>query len=290
MITIRKLSSSEFPSALEEIPDPPEELWLRGELPDEDENVFLSVVGSRKYSRYGKDVCEKIIFGLRGYPVVIVSGLALGIDSIAHRAAIDAGLKTLAIPGSGLDPAVIYPRANAALADEIVTRGGALLSEFEPRFRATEWSFPKRNRLMAGISKAVLVIEAEEKSGTLITARLALDYNRDVFAVPGDVFSPSSAGTNRLIREGAALISESGDVLRALGFEPSAEAGRENGDLLKDASAAERALWELISEPISKEELFRESGLAIQEFNTAISLLEINGLITEELGEIRRKA
>jgi DNA processing protein len=246
------------------------------------------VVGSRKYSRYGKEACEKLISGLRGYPVVIVSGLALGMDGIAHRAALDAGLKTIAVPGSGIDPSIIHPRTNFNLSEEIISRGGALLSEFEPNFHATMWSFAQRNRIMAGLSKAVLIIEAEDRSGTLITARLALEYNRDVLAVPGEIFSPNASGTNRLIRQGATPITGSEELLRALGFEPEDDT-RQGYDILTDASPDEQKLWEILSEPFSRDELIQASGFSIQDFNTALSMLEIKGLITEELGEIRRK-
>ncbi|MFA5841938.1 MAG: DNA-processing protein DprA [Candidatus Paceibacterota bacterium] len=287
MIQIRKLSPSSFPSALREIADPPKELWLRGELPDETENVFLTVVGSRKYSRYGKEACEKLITGLRGYPIVIVSGLALGMDGIAHRAALDTGLKTVAVPGSGIHPDVIHPRTNFQLAEEIIKTGGAILSEYEPEFRATIWSFPRRNRIMVGLSKAVLVIEAEEKSGTLITARLALDYNRDVLTVPGEIFSPNASGTNRLIRQGATPVTSSEELLRELGFEPNNGMGPDY-NVLTDATPDEQKLWGILSEPFERNELLTASGLSIQDFNTALTLLEIKSLITEELGEIRR--
>lgn len=289
MIKIKKLSPQSFPSALREIADPPRELYLRGELPDENEYVFLTVVGSRKYSRYGKEACEKLIAGLRGYPIVIISGLALGMDGIVHRAALDNNLPTIAVPGSGIHPNVIHPRTNSQLAEEILKAGGAILSEYEPEFRPTIWSFPRRNRIMAGLSKAVLIIEAEDKSGTLVTARLALEYNRDVLAVPGEIFSPNASGTNRLIRQGATPITSSEELLRALGFEPN-ENTAPNSDTLSDASPDEQELWKLLSESMERNELMTESGLSIQDFNTALSLLEIKGLITEELGEIRRKS
>lgn len=287
MIQIIKLHPDSFPSALREIADPPKELYLRGELPDENEHVFLTVVGSRKYSRYGREACEKLIAGLRGYPIVIISGLALGMDGIAHRAALDTGLKTIAVPGSGISPQIIHPRTHFNLSEEIVSSGGALLSEFEPNFHATLWSFAQRNRIMAGLSKAVLIIEAEDRSGTLITARLALEYNRDVLAVPGEIFSPNAAGTNRLIRQGATPITGSEELLRALGFEPD-DAPMSGYDILSDATPDEKKLWEILSESMERNELMSESELSIQDFNTALSLLEIKGLITEELGEIRR--
>src|SRR3990167_3247100 len=155
---IKKLPKNKFPKALLEIPQPPLDLWITGEMPDE-KLVHLCVVGPRKFTSYGKEACEKIIAGLKGYPIVIVSGLAMGIDAIAHQKALSVGLKTLVFPGSGLSKEAIYPKTNVKLAEEIVRRGGCLISEFEPNFKATLWSFPRRNRLMAGISKTVLIIK-----------------------------------------------------------------------------------------------------------------------------------
>ena len=212
------METSDIPHLLKEISDPPKQLYIRGILPSEDEYKFLTVIGSRKFSTYGKQVCEHLIRGLAGYPIVIVSGLALGIDSIAHQAALDNHLTTIAVPGSGLDDSVLYPASNRGLAQNILRAGGCLLSEFEPTFKATNWSFPQRNRVMAGIAHATLVIEAENTSGTRITARLATDYNREVFAVPGSIFSPASEGTNELIREGATPVTRAEDILDFFGF------------------------------------------------------------------------
>src|SRR5574344_927429 len=199
---IEILENENIPEMLREIPDCPDKLYIKGKLPSQDSKL-LCVVGSRKYTSYGKDVCEKLISGLRGYDITIVSGLALGIDSIAHKTALDSGLKTIAVPGSGLDESVLYPSTHKQLAEKILENGGALISEFEPNFRATPYSFPQRNRIMAGISHAVLVIEAETKSGTLITSKFATEYNRDVLTVPGSIFSKNSEGPNMLIRLGA---------------------------------------------------------------------------------------
>jgi len=215
---LRKLLKNEYPRQLLEIPQPPKELWIMGELPPSN-FVYLCIVGSRKHTSYGKDSCQKLIAGLKGYPIAIVSGFAFGIDTIAHQSAIDANLPTIVFPGSGLSNNRIYPRTNFNMVQKILSSGGCFISEFEPNFKATPWAFPMRNRLMAGISKAVLIIEAEEKSGTLITARLATDYNKDVFALPGSIFSTSSKGANKLIRQGAVPITSSSDILEALGFE-----------------------------------------------------------------------
>ncbi len=281
-----RLKPEQFPKSLLEIPQVPKMLYVRGKLPQED-LIYLAVVGSRKYTSYGKDICEKLIKGLKGYPIVIVSGLAIGIDSIAHRAALDTGLITISFPGSGLDNSVIYPRTNIRLAQEIIDKGGCLISEMEPQERATIYSFPQRNRLMAGISKAVLIIEAEEKSGTLITARMALDYNRDVLAVPGSVFSQNSKGANRLIHQGATPITTSEELLEALGFEIERE---EKNDKEKyfDCGKDEIKIIELLREPMERDDLIRESGLPIGEANALLSIMEIKELIKEELGEIRK--
>lgn len=282
---IRKLPKEEFPSALLEIPQPPKNLWIIGELPPDD-LIYLCVVGSRRYTSYGKEICEKIIAGLKGYPVAIVSGFAMGIDTIAHKKALAVGLKTLVFPGSGLDKKAIFPKTNTYMMEEIVDSGGCFVSEFEPDFKATHWSFPMRNRLMAGISKATLIIEAEEKSGTLITARLATEYNRDVLAVPGSVFSSNSKGTNRLLRQGATPITSVEDVLQALGFEQEKDDNKQK-KLFEDISKEEKRVIELLREPLSKDELLRMMKMQTSDANALISAMEIRGLIKEELGEIR---
>lgn len=283
---IRKLLPSEFPSLLAEIPDPPKTLYLRGSLPDENRYKYLSVVGTRKYTSYGKDAITKIISELAGYPVAIVSGLALGIDSIAHRAALDAGLPTIAVPGSGIDDRVIYPAQHLELARRILREGGALLSEYAPDFRATLWSFPKRNRIMAGMCHATLVVEAEKKSGTLITSRLATDYNRDVLTIPGSIFSSTSEGPHMLIRLGATPVTSGRDVLEALHIEgadfPSEKATS------SDCSPEELAILELLREPLPRDELVERLSLPAMEINMLLSLLEIKALVRERLGKIHR--
>jgi len=286
MEDIYKLKSEQFPKSLLEIPQIPDVLYIRGKLPPED-MVYLAVVGSRKYTSYGKDICDKLISGLKGYPIVIVSGLALGIDSIAHRAALSAGLITISFPGSGLDNSVLYPRTNINLAQKIIDSGGCLISEMQPQERATLYSFPQRNRLMAGISRAVLIIEAQEKSGTLITARMALDYNRDVFAVPGSVFSSNSKGSNRLIHQGATPITNSEELLDALGFQLEKEE-LTDAEKYADCGENEMKIINLLHEPMERDDIIRESGLPIGEANALLSIMELKELIKEELGEIRK--
>ncbi|HAT68495.1 MAG TPA: DNA-protecting protein DprA [Candidatus Yonathbacteria bacterium] len=288
---IVEIPSEDFPEALREIPQPPETLYVRGTLPDPNQFYYLAVVGSRKFTTYGREAVERIIGGLAGYPICIVSGLAMGIDAIAHRAALDAGLPTIAIPGSGLDSSVIYPRSNLALAREIVENGGALLSEYAPDLRAAPWTFPQRNRIMAGISQSTLVIEAEEKSGTLITARLALDYNRNVFAVPGSIFSAPSKGTNKLIRQGATPITSAQDLLEELGLiEPAGF----NSDIKQDPldltlyTPEEQAVLILLDEPMSREDIVATVSLPAPTTLSTLTILEIKGIIYEKMGRISR--
>jgi len=287
---INEIESDEFPKDLLEIPHQPKKLFIVGELPDPSKYYYLSIVGSRKYTSYGREATERIIKGLAGYPIVIVSGLAMGIDCLAHHAALNAGLFTVAIPGSGLDQSVLYPRTNLALAREIITNRGALLSEFEPNFRATQWSFPQRNRLMAGISQGTLIIEAEEKSGTLITARLALDYNRNVYAVPGSIFSATSKGTNNLIRQGATPIVSSQNLLEELGLKEISFGEYDNKTKLDLTiyTLEEQKILLFLETPKSREEI-----LTTIEGPTALALsilttLEIRGAIQEKNGKIER--
>ncbi len=286
MEDIYKLKPEQFPKPLLEIPQPPKTLYIRGKLPSPD-LIYLAVVGSRKYTSYGKEICEKLIKGLKGYPIVIVSGLAMGIDSIAHKTALEADLITISFPGSGLDNNVLYPRSNVKLAQEIVDSGGCLISEFEPNFISQLYSFPQRNRLMAGISKAVLVIEAEEKSGTLITARMALDYNRDVLAVPGSALSQNSNGTNSLIKQGATPITKSEDILEALGFSID-KPKQTDEEKYADCSKEEMKIINLLREGMERDELIRNSKMDIAKANALLSIMEIKDLIKEELGEIRK--
>jgi len=278
-----RLTPEEFPELLQEIPDSPKELWLEGVLPSS-ELKYLAVVGSRKLSGYGKEVCEFLVQGLAGHPIVIVSGLAIGIDTIAHQSALSAGLTTIAIPGSGLDRSVLHPPSNIHLADRIVDAGGALISELPPQAPAGLHTFPRRNRIMAGLAHAVLIIEAGEHSGTLITARLALDYNREVLVVPGSIFTPSSKGTNALLHQGATAVTESSDILSALGIQSDADEARTlNLDLF---TVVERSIIELLAqEPAPRDTIIRTLALPISEANTIIASLELRGVIIERLGE-----
>lgn len=268
--------------SLLEIPQPPEQLWLRGTLPDSS-TKRLAVVGSRSLSPYGEAACRYLISGLSGYPVSIVSGLALGADACAHRAALEAGLHTIAVPGSGLGNKTIAPRTNYALAMYILASGGALLAEHPPEETARPYYFPSRNRIMVGLADAVLVIEAAQKSGTLITARMAADYNRDLLCIPHRILDENGYGNHHFLRLGAGLVTEPEHILEALGIR--AEEKQESLPLL---SHAEELLYDVLATPMPRNELIRRSGLLPDEALVALLALDLKGLVKESYGAWRR--
>ena len=237
-------------------------------------------------SQYGREACERLIMGLTGYPITIVSGLALGVDTCAHKAALAAGLHTLALPGSGLSDDVLYPRSNREFAKEMLAKGGGMLAEYAPEKASMAHFFPERNRLMVGLADAVLIVEAGPQSGTLITARLAADYNRELLAIPHRLGDPHGFGPHLFIRLGAALVTEPLHILEALKISPRESAeGREAPADLEDA---EKEIWELLAEPMPRDELLRASSHGSNEALTALIALELRGLIKEEFGAWRR--
>ena len=213
-IAVVTVADNHYPALLKETYDAPPVLYYQGDL-SVNTALAIAVVGSRKYSAYGQRATERIVGGCAQAGISIVSGLALGIDTLAHQAALANSGRTVAVLGSGINR--IYPAANFGLAREIMEQGGLLLSEFPYGAPALKHHFPQRNRVIAGLCAGTLVIEASEKSGALITARHALEANRDVFAVPGDIFHPNAAGVNALIKNGAILTATAQDVLNGLG-------------------------------------------------------------------------
>jgi DNA processing protein len=280
---IRQLSKKEFPELLKEIPDCPRLLYIRGEMPPPT-YTMLCVVGSRATTLYGRRTCASLIAGLARLPVAIISGMALGIDAEAHKAALDVGLPTVAVLPSSCDDLSIYPAGNKALSQRILARGGALISERQAPWKAHTHDFAARNRIMAGMSKATLIIEAGEKSGTLITARLALDYNREVLCVPHELGVQSGKGVNTLLREGATLVRNSEDVAQALGFKQQPV----QNTLPTDLSLPETKILEALLGPSLKDDIIMLTRLTAQEANIALSSLLIRGLIVERLGKVER--
>ncbi len=277
-LIIRKLLKEEFPPLLAEIPQPPTDLWLVGSLPPP-ELTLLCVVGSRKYTTYGKQVVDHLIGGLEGYPVGVVSGLALGVDGLAHEAALRHGLYTMAVPGSGLAENALYPRSHRHLARRIVERGGGLLSELTPETSAALWTFPQRNRIMAGMCPATLLIEAGEKSGTLITARMCVDYNRELLVVPGNIFSITTKGTHQFLKLGATPVTDALDILQALGLDSTTDAAPKTLPLL---SPLEARVLSLLHEPTDRDTLIRHLHITISDAGVLLMQMEMLGLISQE--------
>ena len=278
---IISLPPDKAPGLLAHIPQPPRKIYYQGTLPPP-ELKLLSVVGSRRYSGYGKAVVSHLINGLRGYPVGIVSGLALGIDSLAHQAALDNELYTLAIPGSGLDDTVLYPARHRALARSIISAGGGLLSEFPSKQSAAPWTFPQRNRLVVGISDATLVIEAGERSGSLISARLAVEYNRELLVVPGDIFSQNSAGNHQFLKLGAHPVTAARDILEVLCLDILA-ANRTPQNL----TPVETTILSALAEPCSLDTLAHKTDLPVTQLAPVLMEMELKDLVHESDGLYR---
>ncbi len=270
-----QLKDKDFPEILREIPFPPKKLSIWSHNSDFPKaKYYLSIVGTRRNSAYGEEILRKIIAGLAPYGFATVSGMATGIDTIVANASLENKIPTIGVLGSGLAKEVFYPSKNWNLAEKIVEAGGAVISEYDHEMKATLWSFPQRNRIISGLSPATLVVEAPEKSGALITAKFALDQNRDVLAIPGSAFSQNSVGANRLIKQGAALVESAEDVLKAYGIEFE-EKIKENFDF----SPAEKIIFELLAEPADIDTLIRKSKMPSHTAQSVIGLLEIRGII-----------
>jgi DNA processing protein len=266
----------DYPPRLLQIPDPPPLLYVRGQLTDADEWA-VAVVGTRRASAYGKTVAQRLVTDLAVNHVTIVSGLARGIDAEAHRAALGAGGRTIAVLGCGLD--LIYPPEHRNLAREIVERG-ALVSEYPLGTRPEASNFPPRNRLISGLSLGVLVVEAGIKSGALITADYAADQGRDVFAVPGNLFVRSSAGTNSLIQDGAKLVTGAEDILEELNLMMVAQQVQVRA-VVPETEAEALLLQYLSLEPVHVDEICLQSGLPIATVTSNLALMELKGMVRQ---------
>ncbi|MCD6452938.1 MAG: DNA-processing protein DprA [Dehalococcoidales bacterium] len=275
-VTAFSYHDTRYPPRLKEIYDYPPLLYVKGTLLPDDE-WCLAVVGTRRATVYGRQVTEEIVTDLVRSHITIVSGLARGVDSVAHRAALENGGRTIAVFGCGLD--VIYPRENAELARRI-TQQGALISEYPLGTGPRPDRFPRRNRIMSGLSLGVLATEAGKGSGALITARLALEQNREVFAIPGSVLSPTSSGTNHLIQEGAKLVSSYTDILEELNLTAVAHQ-MEVKEIVPASEDESRLLKQLGAAPTHIDELCRGSGLPMSQVSSTLTMMELKGLVKQ---------
>lgn len=282
-MTFRRLRRRDpgFPTLLSQIPDPPSSLWLRG---DADLDLLsapaVAIVGARACSGYGRSVARTLATEAVAAGAVVISGLARGVDGEAHRGALAVGGRTIAVLGCGVDRD--YPAAHAELARSIVAAGGLVVSEYEPGVEPAPWRFPARNRIIAGLALATVVVEARERSGALITADFALEDGREVLAVPGEITSPLSAGANGLLRQGATPVTAAADVLQALGMEPRSPHVR-----APDDPAAAAVLEALASGAGTADDLTRTTALSAGALAAALALLELEGAISIDEGVVR---
>lgn len=271
-----KLGTKRFPKLLAQIADPPKALYCRGDIGLLD-TLCLGIVGTRKITPYGKESAEYFAGQLAGNGFTIVSGLAYGVDTVVHQATLNAGGKTIAVFGTGID--IVHPTVNRRLAKDILDSGGLLVSEYPGKTPGQLHTFPARNRIISGLSKGVVIIEADAKSGALITARCALDQNRDVFAVPGNIFSPRSAGPNLLIQNGAKLVLTPQDVTDEYAVQEGMF-----GSLSPSLSTQDPVQKKIIAilgsnGPTHTDLLIKNSGVPAPQVIAAISILEIRGKI-----------
>jgi len=273
-----------YPKLLKEIFNPPQILYYKGRL-KKGEDFNIGVVGSRKFSPYGRQAAEVISGELAKNGLTIVSGLALGIDSISHEAALSVKGKTIAVLGSSLERENIYPSLNRYLSDKIIDSGGAIISEFPLGTPPLKHNFPQRNRIISGVSLGTLVIEAGEKSGALITAHFALEQNREVFAIPGNIYSPNSAGTNALIKKGARAVTNASDIMESLNLN-EVKSFIASKEIIPETPEEKVILENLSREPVHVNELIRTSKLDTKIINSTLTIMEMKGMV-KNLGNMQ---
>ncbi len=288
-IDIVTLESSLYPKALKDIYDPPVALYIKGKLVKEEQAI--AVVGSRRATPYGLETAERLAAGLSGYGLTIVSGMARGIDSKAHKGALQAGGRTIAVLGCGLD--IVYPSENKELMKNICTNG-AVISEYLPGIPPIAFNFPARNRIISGMSLGVAVIEANEKSGSLITANFALEQGREVFAIPGNINSSNSTGTNKLIRDGAKIILDLADILDELKM-PHGDNNNfymgGSGTSTAGLDAEEKKIIKRLEKgPWHIDALAAECNLSVNGTGAALVMLELKGMVEQLPGKIYKLA
>lgn len=278
-VTLLTWEDEAYPRRLREIDQPPPVLYVRGTLQAEDEWA-IAVVGTRNVTAYGRQVTDELAAFLAFHRITVVSGLARGVDRIAHESALKAGGRTLAVLGSGIDR--IYPPEHTRLAEQMASFG-AVMSDYPLGTEPESINFPPRNRIISGLSRAVVVIEAGETSGALITARFAAEQGRDVFAVPGNIYAPQSKGTNRLIRDGAHPLLKFDDILDILNLEKVQEYHSARLALPEDPIEA-RLLGILADEPQHVDEICNLSGLPIDQVSATLTLMELKGMVRQAGG------
>ncbi|MEA3347010.1 MAG: DNA-processing protein DprA [Candidatus Auribacterota bacterium] len=282
MNNIVEIENPEYPQLLKEISDPPKKLYFKGTW---DSSLFercLAVAGSRRMTAYGKQITCKLVSEIAGAGITIVSGFMYGIDATAHQAAVEAWGKTIAVMPCGID--IIHPEYQESLHDRILESGGLIISEFERTFPPAVWTYPKRNRIMAGLSHAAMIVEAAEKSGSLITAGFAKEYGRRLFAVPGPLTSKHSVGTAQLIKGGADIVTGPKDILAE--FNAAGHESFKNSSQHSNLSGEEKIIICILEkEPMEIDAVSRLAKISVSEAGSTISLMQLKGIVIEQEGK-----
>ncbi|NMB48451.1 DNA-protecting protein DprA [Candidatus Kuenenbacteria bacterium] len=277
-IKIITLNDPNYPRLLKEIYSPPAILYYRGELKAESDEFAVAVVGTRKYSSYGKQAVTDIVSELTNQGITTVSGLAIGIDAIVHEVTVSKGGRTIGVLGSGISDNDIYPAINRSLGQKVLDNGGLLISEYPPGTVPIKQNFPQRNRIISGLSVATLIIEAPETSGALLTAKYALEQNRDVLAIPGSIYSANAVGPNNLIKMGAKLVTSANDVLEVLNMKQVKEF-IDNRKVVPDTQEEALILQIIGVEPCHVDEIIKTTGLTTAQVNSTLILMEMKGKV-----------
>jgi len=283
MIKVIEKTDSRFPGLLKEIVDPPLRLYYHGEWDPELFKDCLAVVGSRHMTSYGRRATEHVVGEVASAGVTIVSGFMYGIDVAAHKAALEAGGRTIAVMPCGIER--IHPEYQKDVYERILENGGLILSEYEGAAMPTYWTYPRRNRIVAGLCKATLVVEAALKSGSLITAELAKTFGRRVFAVPGPITSEVSKGTAKLLKEGASFVSEADDILAFFNQSGSSRNRHKNSKTHTDSDVEQKILEILSRESLEPDVIARTLQMPAAQLGTTLSLMELQGIIKQEGGK-----
>lgn len=270
-----KITDADYPESLKKLPDAPKVLYYRGVLSKNSENCF-GVVGTRRPSAYGQQATLQITGGLADAGLIVVSGMAPGIDTFAHKICVEKNMRTIAVLGTGLDEASIYPQENLALSRNIIKSGGCLISEYAPGTPGLKNHFPARNRIVAALSLGILVVEAKEKSGSLITARLAKEQHKKLFAIPGPIYTLNSNGPNKLIKEGATLVESAQDILDVLEIAPQVISQK----VFAAQNLQEQAIFAALKEEaLHIDTIIKQTQLSPSQIATSLALMEISGKI-----------
>ena len=284
-LKIMTYDSTDYPFMLKNISDPPAVIYYKGDFSVCNLNRTIAVVGSRRLSKNGQESLKIVMSGLAGTDLCIVSGLATGADTAAHRFALDNGLKTIGVIGSGMDN--LYPSSNKKLFEEIINGNGVVMSEYYPTFEPLPFRFPQRNRIVSGLSYGTLVVEAALKSGALITANLTLEQGRELMCIPGLISNPNTAGIYKMLKTGAAMVTNSEDILNALewNIDKQIPLFKHNDNIDSLTAEEQKIIYSIDVEPKSFDEILKETNINVDDLLMHLTTLELKGILEQTTGD-----